>query len=133
MTGNWVKIIARVMLMILSICWIPARADVIASQQVLSAAPTQQQQHERQVVAGFLARADVRHQLQQWGVNADDAQARVNALNDDEVHQLYGHVQSAPAAGMDIIGALIFIFIVLLITDILGLTKVFPFTRSIRH
>ncbi len=133
MTGNWVKIVARCMLMILSISWIPAHADMVASQQVLSAASTQQQQLERQRVADYLARADVRQQLQQWGVNADDAQARVNALNDDEVHQLYGHVQSAPAAGMDIIGTLVFIFVLLLITDILGFTKVFPFTRSIRH
>ncbi|WP_367187996.1 PA2779 family protein, partial [Sulfuricurvum sp. RIFOXYD12_FULL_44_77] len=34
--------------------------------------------------------------------------------------------------GGSIIGAIVFIFIVLLITDILGLTKVFNFTRSVR-
>ena len=37
-----------------------------------------------------------------------------------------------PAGGADIIGALLLVFIVLLITDIFGLTKVFPFTKPIR-
>jgi hypothetical protein len=35
-------------------------------------------------------------------------------------------------AGGDILGIMFTIFIILLITDILGLTKVFPFTRSVR-
>ena len=30
------------------------------------------------------------------------------------------------------IGMIVFIFLLLLITDILGFTKIFPFTRSIR-
>ena len=34
--------------------------------------------------------------------------------------------------GSDVLGAVLFVFIVLLVTDILGLTKVFPFTRSVR-
>ncbi len=35
-------------------------------------------------------------------------------------------------AGGDVLGVLLTIFIVLLVTDILGFTKVFPFTRAIR-
>lgn len=35
-------------------------------------------------------------------------------------------------AGGEVIGVLFAILIILLVTDILGLTKVFPFTRSIR-
>jgi hypothetical protein len=31
-----------------------------------------------------------------------------------------------------VVGALVLIFVILLVTDILGLTKVFPFTRSKR-
>ena len=41
-------------------------------------------------------------------------------------------LDNAPAGG-DILGVVLTVFFVLLITDILGLTKVFPFTRSIRH
>ena len=53
------------------------------------------------------------------------------ALSDDEVAQLAARMDSLPAGG-EIIGALVLIFIILLITDILGFTKVFPFTKPIR-
>jgi hypothetical protein len=61
--------------------------------------------------------------------------ARVAALSDEEVAQLAAKIDSLPVgadAGASIIGALVLIFIVLLITDILGVTKVFPFTRPIK-
>jgi hypothetical protein len=40
-------------------------------------------------------------------------------------------MDKAPAGG-GIIGAIVLVFLVLLLTDILGFTKVFPFTRSVR-
>jgi hypothetical protein len=40
-------------------------------------------------------------------------------------------IDSMPAGG-DVLGVLLFVFVLLLVTDILGLTKVFPFTRSAR-
>ena len=59
-------------------------------------------------------------------------QQRVAAMSDDEITQLSGKIDKLPAAGSDVLGAVLFVFIVLLVTDILGLTKVFPFTRSVR-
>ncbi|MGE5338534.1 MAG: PA2779 family protein, partial [Gemmatimonadota bacterium] len=50
---------------------------------------------------------------------------------DDEAQQLAQRLDQLPAGG-DAIGVIVFIFVLLLITDILGLTKVFPFTRPIR-
>jgi len=40
-------------------------------------------------------------------------------------------LDSLPAGG-DVIGALVLVFVILLVTDILGYTKVFPFTRSVK-
>lgn len=77
-----------------------------------------------------LMREDVQAELARMGVNASDAQARIAALTDDEAVQLNQRIQQAPAGG--IIEVIVFLFLVLLITDILGLTKVFPFTRSVR-
>ena len=76
------------------------------------------------------ARADVQARLQALGVDSHDARERVAALTDDEARRLAGEIDKAPAGG--IIGAILFVFFVLLVTDILGFTKVFPFTRSIR-
>ena len=65
------------------------------------------------------------------GVNADDAIARVQAMSDVEVAQLAQRVDKAPA-GAGVVGVLFTIFLILLVTDILGFTKVYPFTRPIR-
>ena len=56
----------------------------------------------------------------------------MDALSDEEVLQLAARLDSLPAGGDGFIGALVFVFLVLLITDIIGLTKVFPFTRPIK-
>ena len=73
--------------------------------------------------------------MQQYGVGVDVAKARVNALTNDEAKSLAGKLDSLPAGGVvgEILGAALIVFIVLLITDILGFTKVFPFTRSVKH
>jgi len=103
----------------------PAYAGMVATDAALAAA-------DRDRVAAMLDRADVRSQLQALGVEPADVKARVEALSDAEAAQLAGRVQELPAGGEGIIGALVFVFLILLITDILGLTKIFPFTRSVR-
>ena len=42
-----------------------------------------------------------------------------------------GRIDQAPVGG-DVVEVLFVVFIILLVTDIMGLTKVFPFTRSTR-
>jgi hypothetical protein len=105
-----------------------AHASMVTTEEAL-ASPASALQRER--VATFLARDDVRQALQNHGVTGDAATARVQAMTDAEVEQLAGRMDQLPAGG-DILGVLFTIFIVLLVTDILGLTKVFPFTRSVR-
>ncbi|HSA81435.1 MAG TPA: PA2779 family protein [Geminicoccaceae bacterium] len=87
---------------------------------------------ERDRVAAFLAREDVRAQMVALGVDPVEAVNRVAGLSDAEVRQIAGHLDRLPAGQSAlgvVIGAALFIFIVLLITDLLGLTNVFPFVR----
>lgn len=86
----------------------------------------------RERVAQALSRAEVGARLEAYGVSRTDVQARVAALTDDEVARLADDLDSLPAGGDGIVGAIVFVFLLLLLTDIVGLTKVFPFTRSIR-
>lgn len=89
----------------------------------------------RERIIGLLERSDVRAQLASLGVNPMDAKARVAALTDDEAAQLAARIDSMPAGGDGIgavLGVAVLIFLVLLLTDILGLTKVFPFTKPIK-
>lgn len=82
-------------------------------------------------LASQLARDEVRAGFTRLGVSPDDVAARVAALSDAEVQALAGRVDQARVGG-DILGAAVFVFLVLLATDILGFTKLFPFTRPIR-
>ena len=106
-----------------------ANAGIVATDQVLSHELAGQ---DRARINAFIDREDVLAQLQQQGVTAGEAKARVNALTDEEAHKIAGKLDQLPAGG-DILGLLFTIFIVLLVTDILGLTKVFPFTRPINR
>lgn len=101
----------------------PARAAMVATDAAVLSA-------ERARITTLLERAEVRAQLQAYGVDAADVKARVAALTDEEAAQLASHLDSLPAGG--IVGAIVLVFLVLLITDILGFTKIFPFTRPVR-
>lgn len=105
-----------------------AQAGIIGTEQALV---TPAGQADRDRVSSFLAREDVRKELTAQGVSADDAIARVQAMSDAEVAQLAQRVDKAPA-GAGVVGVLFTIFLILLVTDILGFTKVYPFTRPIR-
>jgi len=100
------------------------------SQAAMIATPS-----DRTALYGVLERADVQIQLQTHGVSVEQAKARVAALSDAEAAQLMAQIESLPAGGDGggaLIGALLIVFLVLLLTDILGLTKVFPFTKPIK-
>ncbi|MFP2770040.1 PA2779 family protein [Oceanisphaera sp. KMM 10153] len=84
---------------------------------------------ERERIGNLLARADVREQLVKHGVELNEVEARVAALSDQEVRQMAEQLDSMPAGANGVVGALLTVFIILLVTDLLGLTHVFPFTR----
>jgi hypothetical protein len=106
----------------------PAFAGIVETDQAVSHELAGQ---DRARISAFIDRKDILAQLQDQGVTAAEAKARVNALSDDEAHMIAGKLDQLPAGG-EILGLLFTVFIVLLITDILGFTKVFSFTRSAR-
>lgn len=108
---------------------VAAAAPISADQAVQMSVATATSQQRADVVT-WLQRDDVRQQMTRLGVSGDQAVERVAALSDEEVLRLHGKIDQAQAAGNGVVGALIFIFVLLLVTDLLGLTKVFPFTRS---
>ena len=105
----------------------PASAAMIGTEAAIAEATGG---HERARVESFLSRGDVQAQMQKLGIDARDAKARVSALTDEEVRLLSGKLDKLPAGGLDALGVILLVFVILLITDILGLTKIFPFTRS---
>jgi hypothetical protein len=111
---------------------VQAQSALIGTEQVAAAQGVHTATAQRLQLEATLARADVAAGLAERGVSAEQALARVAALTDDEVAQVAHAIDTAPAGAGDLLGTIVFIFVVLLITDILGFTKIFPFTRSIR-
>jgi hypothetical protein len=109
---------------------VPASAGS-AAPQLIGTEQAAAAQAGRALLEQTLSRADVVAGLQARGVTADAARARVAALTDAEAAHVAAQIDQAPAGG-DVLGVIVTIFVVLLITDILGFTKVFPFTRPIR-
>jgi hypothetical protein len=100
----------------------PAHAGMVTTQGAL----------ERERIAAVLERAEVQAQLQAHGVSPSEVKARVAAMTDTEAAELAARIDELPAGGVSILGAVLIVFLVLLLTDILGYTKVFPFTKSMK-
>jgi hypothetical protein len=102
-----------------------ANAALVGTEAVVNAAQAQQ---DRERVLSTLNRDDVKTQLVARGVDPAQVQARLESLTDEEVQTLAANMDQLPAGG-DGLGLLVFLFIVLLITDILGFTNIFPFVK----
>lgn len=108
----------------------PAYASMIGTSEVLE---TESRELDKERILNALQREDVQQKLQSWGVDPDTAQDRIQALTDRELARIAQRMDSLPAGGDafgGIVGAAVFIFIVLLITDIVGVTDVFPFVNN---
>jgi len=86
----------------------------------------------RAQIKQLLMREDVRQALVNQGINPGEASARIDSLSDPEAIAVADKLDQLPAGS----GALeVFLivslvaFIILLITDILGYTDIFPFVK----
>ncbi|MDX1398053.1 MAG: DUF6627 family protein [Oceanospirillum sp.] len=102
-----------------------AQAGMISNATII-------QQLDRQQAVALFDRADVRSQLTQLGVDPELAKSRVAAMSDAEITQLNQHLADQPA-GQDILGLAFMVFVVFVITDMLGATDVFPFVKNINR
>jgi len=133
MTGKIQKCISMVLIvtmMVLNVSVPMAQAEMISTQTVITAS---QNEANRDMVRTFLNRADLQQVWADSGIGVNEAQARVDALSDQEVAQIAERINDLPAgAGAlgAILGAAVLVFIILLITDLAGATDVFPFVKK---
>jgi hypothetical protein len=78
-----------------------------------------------------LNRSDVKQQLLDMGVNPKNIESRINMMTHEELAQLNQRIGELPAGGTDVLGVLLIIFIVFVITDIIGATDIFPFIKPV--
>jgi hypothetical protein len=103
----------------------PAAAAVIGTEQAFAAqegaAPA------RDDLRGWMARDEVRKQIAAYGVDPDEAAARVAALTDAELAQIGRHLHELPAGG-NVLALLGAVFLVLLVLDLVGVIDIFSRT-----
>ena len=130
--GRWMARAMAAVMLFVSMPLGVAQAGMITTDRVVEQAVAQQ---DRLRVLEFLDREDVRRDLEALGIEPGEAAARVGSLSDAEVARISGELDQLPAgqsAAGTIVGVFVLVLIILLITDILGLTNVYPFVRSSR-
>ena len=98
-----------------------AYAGVISTQQYLTALD---REATRARIDAVLAREEVRSKLEQYGVDAAAADARIAALTDQELELLATELENLPAGG-DLLAIVGITFIVLLILELTGVIDIF--------
>lgn len=134
MTGvtAWFRGVAALMCLVMTLVALapgPARAALVSTEQMLAEVDGASERHR---VLAFIDRADVQEQMVALGVDPAEAAARVRALSDAQVAAIARQLDRLPAgqsAVGAIVGAMLIIFLILLVTDLLGLTDIFPFVR----
>lgn len=86
-------------------------------------------QSEKQRLQQLFANEDVQSRLIALGVDPADAKQRLDNMTDEEVMAFASEMDEMEAGG-SVVGALVFVFLVLLVTDLLGYTDVFPFVKK---
>lgn len=104
-----------------------AQAAMIGNGQIIEEV---QATLDRDAVLQILARDEAQQQLIALGVSPELVTQRVAQMTDQEVAQLNQHLKELPAGG-DVLGVLLVLFIVFIITDMLGATNIFPFVKPV--
>lgn len=107
---------------------LPAQAAMIGNDQIANHDLSHQ---TRDGLQRLFEQETAQQQLQAWGVNPDQIKSRIDSLTDTEIARINQQVNDIQAGG-DVLGILLVIFLVFVITDIIGATDVFPFINPAR-
>jgi hypothetical protein len=94
---------------------------------------SQREQKSREELNEVIGRENVENYLIAQGIDPVEVKSRIDSLTDAEAIALADQIKELPAGGGAvgiIVGAALIVFLVLLVTDILGYTDIFPFVKS---
>jgi hypothetical protein len=107
---------------------LPAQAAMIGNEQIVSQSQSQQ---TRDGLQQLFEQETARQQLQAWGVNPDQIKSRIDSLTDAELARFNQQVKDLQAGG-EVLGIMLVIFLVFIITDVIGATDIFPFIHPVK-
>ena len=103
-----------------------ASAAVFSSEQVIA---NQQFHFNKQQVLSYVDSAEVQNKLIELGVSPADAKQRIANMTAEELNALNSQMNEMPAGG--IVGVVVTVLVVVVVTDLMGLTDVYPFINPI--
>jgi hypothetical protein len=124
-----VSVFMTISILLLAVPYQPVFAAMIGTETVIEMARAQK---ARDCIDRMMTREDVQTVFASYGINPIEAKARLDTLSNAEIMRLFDQIEQLPAGGSDLGVAFIavgVIFIILFITDLLGYTDVFSFTR----
>lgn len=116
-------------LMLLFVATAPAHAGMVGTDEVLGTVEASDQRAE---LVAMIERDAVREQLVEYGVDPATAQARIQNMTDAEIAQLHGRIEEMPAGSSSALGVALVVFIVFVVTDVIGATDIFPFIDPVK-
>ena len=122
---KYISVVLSVTLM--SMSFTSARAAMISNDVVINRVQHSNAQAE---LLQTINRSDVKQQLLNMGVNPENIESRINLMTHEEIAQLNQQIDELPAGG-DVLGVILIIFIVFVITDVIGATDIFPFIKPV--
>ena len=120
----WVLSVLLVLMPVMS-----AQAAIIDTDTLITTTRSQQSITGLQQLLG---REDAQQQLLALGVSPDQVSERVASLSDSELARINQGIDTLNAGGDSVLGILLVIFIVFVITDVIGATNIFPFIHPIK-
>lgn len=124
LTMSWVLSIMLALSPVMS-----AQAAIVDNDALLAETPVQ---HTRDSLQRLFEQDQVRAQLQALGVSPEWASERARTLTDAELARINSGTGQLEAGSDSVLGVLLVIFIVFVITDIIGATDIFPFIHPVR-
>ena len=122
----------RTLSLILSIALISfsignVQAAIVSNNQLIHKI---NQANDKAALLQTINRADVQAQLISMGVSSADLETRVNQMTQQEIAQLNQNMAELHA-GSGVLGVVVLIFIVFVVTDVIGATDIFPFIHPV--
>lgn len=112
---------------LLSVSFTNIQAAIISNDQIIHKID---QANDRATLLQTIKREDVQAQLSSMGVSSADVETRINQMTHEEIAQLNQQMAELPAGG-SVVGIIVLIFIIFVITDVIGATDIFPFIHPV--
>ena len=108
---------------------VSVQAGMLGTDTLISSAQSQQ---SISTLQQLLEREDAQQQLLALGVSPDQVRERVASLSDSELARINQGIDTLNAGGDSVLGILLIIFLVFVITDVIGATNIFPFIHPVK-